>query len=106
MKNTAKDRNGDQSNLPKQLFWDWNFDKIDWQNGYVSIIDRVIERATKEEAEELMRYYGRPKGIKTLKSEIKYLPDYAIEDVCGYFKMKKEDLACFARKQSRAGHWI
>lgn len=105
-KNSTKLKNGNKPNLPKILFWDWNFDKIDWKKGYLSIIDRVIERGNNEEWEELIRYYGRPKVIKALKSEIRYLPDYAIEKVCSYFKLKKEDLACYARKQSRPGHWI
>jgi len=106
IKNTAKATDGGKPNLPKRLFWDWDFDKIDWQNGYRSIIARVIERGNKEEWKELLRYYGESEVIKALKSEIKYLPDYAIEDVCNYFQLKKEDLVCYARKQSRQGHWI
>jgi hypothetical protein len=93
-------------NLPKRLFWDWNFDKIDWQGGYLSIIERVIERGNKREWEELMRYYSKSKVLGALKHEITYLPDYAIEDVCSYFEVKKEDLACYARAQLRRGHWI
>jgi hypothetical protein len=106
LKNTAKAKNVDKPNLPKRLFWDWNFDKIDWQKHYLAVIDRVIERGNKQEWKEMLRYYGKRKVIKALKSEIKYLPDYAIDDVCCYFKMKKEELACYARKQLRQGHWI
>jgi hypothetical protein len=105
-KNITKSKKGEKPNLPKQLFWDWDFDKIDWKKGYLSIIARVVERGDSEERKELIRYYGEPKVIKALKSEIKYLPDFAIEDVCSYFKLKKEELACYSRKQSRQGHWI
>jgi hypothetical protein len=106
VKNTAKSKSGDRPDLPKRLFWDWNFTKINWQHDYLAVIDRVIERGNKDQWKEMLKYYGESKVIKVLKSEIKYLPDYAIDDVCDYFKMKKEELACYARTQSRQGHWI
>ena len=90
----------------KRLFWDWNFSKIDWERHYLAVIDRIIERGNKEDWNELIRFYGKPRVIKALKFEIKYLPDYIIEDVCGYFDLPKEALACYAHKQSRRGHWI
>lgn len=105
-KNTTRARKEDKPNLPKRLFWDSNFDKIDWQTMYLGVIDRVIERGNKDEWNEIVRYYGKSKVINVLKSEIKYLPDYAIEKVCSYFNLKKEELACYARTQSKRGHWI
>ena len=105
-KNTEKVKTGQIPDLPKRLFWDWNFAKIDWQSDYLAVIDRVIERGNKDQWREMVQYYGKSKVIKALKSEINYLPDYAIDDVCGYFKIKKEELACYARTQSRQGHWI
>jgi hypothetical protein len=105
-KNITKTKKSNKPDLPRQLFWDWDFEKIDWEKSYLSIIARVLERGDKDERNELIRYYGEPKVVKALKSEIKYLPDFVIEDVCSYFKLKKEELACYARKQSRQGHWI
>jgi hypothetical protein len=105
-KNNAQSPNGQKPDLPKRLFWDWNYDKIDWQKHYLAVIDRVIERGSKEEWNEVVHFYGESRVNNALKKEIKYLPDYIIDDVCGYFKLKKEELACYARKQSRPGHWI
>lgn len=93
-------------NLSKELFWDWRYDEIDWQKSSRSIIERVLERGTKEEWEELIRFYSESRVIATLKNDIKFLPDYAIDEVCKYFKIHKEELACYIRKQSRKGHWI
>jgi hypothetical protein len=47
-----------------------------------------------------------PKVIQALKKEILYLPDYAIDKVVGYFDIKKKELVCYARKQSRQEHRI
>lgn len=106
LKNIFKARKGDKPNLPPRLFWDSNFDKIDWQTMYLAVIDRVIERGNEDEWDEIVRYYGKAKVKKALKFEIKYLPDYVIEKVCRYFKLKKEELACYARTQLKLGHWI
>ena len=66
----------------------------------------MIERGTTEEWRELSEFYGEDKVLNTLKYEIKYLPDYAIEKVCESFKLKKEELACYIRMQSRKQHWL
>jgi hypothetical protein len=105
-KNTVKVKKGDKPNLPARLFWDSNFDKIDWQKESLAVIDRVIDRGNNQDWAELIRFYGKSTVVKALKSEIKYLPDYAIESVCSYFKLKKEELACYARTQLKRGHWI
>ena len=92
--------------LAKELFWDWRFDEIDWRKNYRSIIERVLERGTDDEWEELIRFYGISTIINALKTEIKYLPDHTIDAVCSYFNLQKDELACYIRKQLRKGHWI
>ncbi len=92
--------------LDKGLFWDWRYDAIDWQLSYRSIIERVLERGTKEEWEEIIRFYSSPVIITALKEEIKFLPDHTINEVSNYFNIRKEDLACYVRKQLRRGQWI
>lgn len=98
--------NGNRPNLPNVLFWDWDLKKTDWRGAYRSVIARVLERRTRQDWQELVHFYGEAQVINALKTDIKYLPDYIIDDVCGYFNLKKEELACYAHKQSRKGHWI
>lgn len=105
-KHIESDFNGHKPNLPKYLFWDWDYNAINWQTGYRSIIARVLERGNNEEWQEVIRFYGNDTIINALKSEIKYLPDYIIDKVCGYFNLQQGELACYTRKQSRKGHWI
>ena len=40
------------------IFWDTDFDSIDWAASKESVISRVLERGTKEEIAEIARYYG------------------------------------------------
>lgn len=92
--------------MPKHLFWEFGYEQIDWKAGYLTIIARVLERGSKEEWEEMIRFYGRDRVVNVLKYEIKFLADYAIENICVYFSIPKENLLCYTRKQSRRGHWI
>lgn len=93
-------------NLPKRLFWEFRFDEIDWQNDSATIIERVAERGSAEEWDEMLRFYGEGRVKNTFKNDTKYLTDRTIKKVCAFFNLKPEDLKCYIRKQSRAQLWI
>lgn len=92
--------------LGPKWFWDMDYERIDWQASYKSVIARIVERGAPEHWEELIRFYGREKILNALKSEIVFLPDYAIEKVRKYFRIEKEEMVCYIRKQSKPAHWI
>ena len=94
----------DKPDLPRRLFWEFRYDDIEWRAEYLTIITRVIERGNPQEWTEMIRFYGETKVIHSLKKEIKFLADYAIEEVCAKFPLRKEELLCYIRKQSRPGH--
>ena len=54
----------------KSLFWDVDFDKLNWQNSYNWIIRRVFEYGTESEILEIINYYGKAK-IKAVLELIK-----------------------------------
>jgi hypothetical protein len=95
-----------QPNLPKWLFWDVRFDKMDWKWSSEYVIERVLDRGTDENLTELIRYYGRRKVLHILKKKPIYLMDHSIQRACTFFKVKPEELRCYIRKQSRPGHWL
>jgi hypothetical protein len=92
--------------LHRRLFWDMRFEDIDWQGSHVTIIGRLMERGDDDEIAELIRFYGYDFVLHTLKTELTYLPDYAIPRVCDYFKLKREELRCSTRLPWRQGYWI
>jgi len=95
-----------QPDLPKWLFWDVVFEKMDWQRSHLYVIERVLDRGTDENLSELVRYYGREKVLDILKEKPIYLMDHSIQRACTFFKLKPEELRCYIRKQSRPGHWL
>lgn len=44
--------------IRKILFWDADFDKINWGKSKKVIIQRVLERGSNEEIDEIKRFYG------------------------------------------------
>ena len=44
--------------IRKMLFWDTDFDKIDWGRYRSFVVQRVLERGNKAEIEEIIRFYG------------------------------------------------
>ncbi|MFA7449153.1 MAG: helix-turn-helix domain-containing protein [Weeksellaceae bacterium] len=45
-------------NIRRNLFWDTNFDTIDWNKHKRAIIDRILERGNQKEIEEIARFYN------------------------------------------------
>lgn len=44
--------------IRKSLFWDVDFSKINWRKYKDAVIKRVFERGSKDEIEEITRYYN------------------------------------------------
>lgn len=57
-----------KSKYRKVLFWDTDFDTLDWQRNSEWIIQRVFEYGNKTEIDETIRYYGKSKIAKVLRS--------------------------------------
>ena len=92
--------------LPKRLFWEFKYDEMDWRKDFETVIERVVERGSPEEWQEMIRFYGEKKVVNTLTNKTTYLTDRAIKKVCDFFKLKPEDLKCYIRKQLRPQLWI
>lgn len=57
----------DMSKYRKTLFWDTDFDTLDWQHNSEWIIQRVFEYGNQNEIEETIRFYGKTKIINILQ---------------------------------------
>lgn len=79
---------------------------MDWQKENAIVIERVVERGSPEEWQEIIRFSGQKKVKNVIKNEITYLTDKAIKKVTSYFDLKQEELKYYIRKQSRQKLWI
>ncbi len=99
-------KNVKRPNLPKVLFWDLDFDKIDWKRSYRMVIERVLDKGNTSEWEEMISFYGRDNVINALINDITYLSEMTVDAVCEYFQLSKKELRCYLKKQLHKGHWI
>ena len=84
--------------LAKRIFWDVDFDEIDYNEKYKFVIVRVFERGDIEDIRQVRRYYGDEKVIESLTTE-KYLFEDTIEFCSGLFDISKENFRCYILKQ-------
>lgn len=61
-----KQRTPRLSNFRKSLFWDTDFNSIDWEQQYKAIISRIFERGNEKEKNEIIRFYGKMKVQEVL----------------------------------------
>ena len=54
--------------LKKALFWDTDFNQINWEKQYSPVIERVFERGNESEKNEIIRFYGSQKVNDVLDS--------------------------------------
>jgi addiction module HigA family antidote len=67
----------DLSKIRRVLFWDTDFDKIDWDKNRKPVLKRVFERGNEEEIAEMIRFYGKTSVAKALKGvENDFLPSF------------------------------
>lgn len=57
----------DLSVLNKVLFWDTDIHKIDWDRQYRAVIQRVFERGSEADKEEITHFYGTDKINQALE---------------------------------------
>jgi antitoxin HigA-1 len=71
------DRKTNLINVRKALFWDTDFDQLDWNKNKVAIIKRVFERGNDREIAETIQFYGLP-TVKSIikKSKNDFLPSF------------------------------
>ncbi len=84
--------------LAKRIFWDVDFEKIDYDKKYKFVIERTFERGDIDDIRQVRRYYGDEKVIEALITA-RYLFDETIEFCSGLFDIPKEKFRCYILKQ-------
>lgn len=81
-------RTPDLNNIRAALFWDTDFNKIDWIKDEKAVVKRIFERGNATEISEIISFYGRDTTeiiLKDIQSD--YLPSFK-ENVDKFFLNK------------------
>ncbi|WP_409415623.1 DUF6922 domain-containing protein [Flavobacterium sp. PS2] len=80
---------------------------MDFEKAYKTIIARIIEHRKQDEIDKIVHFYGHEKVIKTIRDEIYFLPNYAIDRAIRFFpELKKEEMYCYLNRKDNPYHWI
>jgi len=85
--------------LARRIFWDVDFDKLDYDAKASFVIERVFERGDVEDIRQCRRYYGDEKVIEALL-KAKFLRLDTLHFVSAIFEKPLESFRCYALRQS------
>ncbi len=90
--------------LSKWLFWDVDFETIDWKKNAPYVVQRVLDKGTWEDFKTIMEYYG-DKNIKEIIVKLRYLDKKTIQFCSVYFNIPLTNFRCYNIKQLNPQHW-
>ncbi len=90
--------------LQKRIFWDVDFESIDYQSKGSWVIERVFERGDVDDIRQVRRFYGDQKVIDSL-TQAKWLRYDIFVFVKNIFNLKAIDFRCYMLKQSKEIPW-
>ncbi len=90
--------------INKSLFWDTDFDRIDFEKNARFVIQRVLTRGNEKDFQELIKFYG----IERLKKEIvkvRYLDKKTLNFCSVFFGINKKLFRCYNTEPSIRKLW-
>lgn len=88
--------------LARRIFWDVDFDKLDYDAKATFVIERVFERGDVPDIRNCRRYYGDEKVAAVLLNA-KYLPEHRMHMASAVVGKPLEDFRCYTLRQSQPG---
>ena len=85
-----------------RLFWDVNFDSLDFDRMSSFIIERIFERGDVEDIRRCRRYYGDEKVTNVLLNA-KFLPEHRMHLASAVINKPIEEFRCYTLRQSNPG---
>lgn len=79
--------------LRRQIFWESNFDNIDFQRYKGYVVKRIFERGSEAEILEIIRFYGEEECGKIIR-EARSLLFTAAENAVKYLNMNRYEIRC------------
>ncbi len=83
----------------KRIFWDVNFEKIDYDLKHKFVIERVFDRGDVDDIRNCRRYYGDPLVSETLLNA-KFLSKSTMYLAAAVIDKPIEEFKCYTLRQS------
>jgi len=86
----------------RRIFWDVDFDKLDYDKKANFVIERVFERGDVDDIRQCRRYYGDEK-VKEVLLNTKFLPEHRIYLASAVIDKPIEEFRCYILRQLNPG---
>ncbi|MEL6253212.1 MAG: hypothetical protein AAFR87_14470 [Bacteroidota bacterium] len=90
--------------LSKYLFWDSEYEKIDWDKKARYVIEKVVSLGTIDDWKQIREFYGLEK-IKKEMLEVRSLDPKTHNFLSHILNVPKEKFRCYTWKQSIPKHF-
>ncbi len=94
----------EQPQFSRRIFWDVNFDALDYDGKAAFIIERVFERGDVPDIRTCRRYYGDDK-IKQVLTTAKWISLQTIYLASAVLDNELTEYRCYNTAQSNPEHW-
>lgn len=88
--------------LSKRIFWDVNFETLDYDKRASFIIEHVFERGDVDDIRQVRRYYGDEKVTEVLLNA-KFLPERRLHLAAAVIGKPITSFRCYTLRQSNPG---
>ncbi len=88
----------------RRIFWDVDFDNLDYDAKANFVIERVFERGDVPDIRNCRRYYGDEKVAQALLNA-KYLPEMSLHLAAAVIDRPITDFRCYKLKQLNPTLW-
>lgn len=86
----------------KRIFWDVDFEQLDYDAKANFVIERVFERGDVEDIRQCRRYYGDEKVMEVLL-KAKFLPEHRMHLASAVIDKPLTDFRCYTLRQLNPG---
>ncbi len=86
----------------KRIFWDVDFEKLDYDKKARFVIERVFERGDVDDIRQCRRYYGDEK-VKEVLLNTKFLPEHRMYLASAVIDKPVEEFRCYILRQLNPG---
>lgn len=90
--------------LTKTIFWDTDYERIDWDKRSRYVIGKVLNYGTIDDWNAILSYYGKDR-IKKEAIQIRDLDPKAMHFASTIFNIPLQDFRCYTWRQSTPTHW-
>jgi len=98
-------QNGAAMQLSRVIFWDTDYDAIDWDNKVRYVIERVVSYGTVSDWRAIQKRYGMER-IRDEMLQSRDLDPKTLRFLSAIFDIPKEQFRCYTYIQLNPGHWV